>query len=106
MQESPDILLLRNFIVDLWNRSALFLGALGFKLRAAKPLSAYSPTALEMIQRKLVEFDRGEIGIESLIRYYNMILSPSGDSRNLAINLEHARTIEIRGLRPQKSFLD
>jgi hypothetical protein len=106
MRESPDILLMRNFIVDLWNRPALFLGALGFNLRSAKPLSAYSPTALELIQHKVLEFDRGEIGIESLIRYHNMILSPSGDSRNLAINLEHARTIEIRGLRPQQSFLD
>ena len=38
---------------------------------------------------------------EIVIRYHNMILSPSGDSRNLAINLENAHTIEIRGLRPQ-----
>lgn len=106
MKESPDILLMRNFIVDLWNRPALFLGALGFNLRSAKPLSVYSPTTLELIQRKVLEFDRGEIGIESLIRYHNAILSPSGDSRNLAINLEHARTIEVRGLRPQQSFLD
>lgn len=104
--DSPDILLMRNFLVDLWNRPALFLGALGFNLKSAQPLSSYSPVTLELIQRKVLEFDRGDIGIESLIRYHNALLAPSGDSRNLAINLEHDRTIEIRGLRPQQSFMD
>ncbi len=104
--ENPDILLMRNFLADLWKRPALFLGALGFNLRAARPLSSYSSNLLDSIHRKVTEFDRGEMGIESLIRYHNTLLSPSGDSRNLAINLEHAQTIEIRGLRPQLSFYD
>ncbi|HWU43276.1 MAG TPA: hypothetical protein VN132_07560 [Bdellovibrio sp.] len=110
-----DKLLLRNFLVDLANHPELFLGALGFDLLNAPPIALLSATQREAFAEVIREFDEGKLGMvgirKAIIRrVYNSTFYPqyahqrSYSEKYQAVNLSHEKTIELRGLRPEKSL--
>jgi hypothetical protein len=102
-----DSLLFRNFLVDLMNRPELFLGGLGFNLKAAPPLALMPPEFIDAFEKVIRRFDKGKMSREQLMDAINLEvydLSKHGGRKNHAINLDHRETIEIRGNRPQESL--
>jgi len=119
---NSDILLFRNFIVDLFNRPYLFLGALSLDLLNAPPVSILSKTQQEILVKVIKEFDSlaefdktiARLGKDINDQVYYQTYIQGNDSGELeffrknqnkfqAINLKNSETIEIRGLRPQKN---
>jgi len=112
---------LRNFLVDMNNRPELFLGGLSFDLLNAPPICILHKAQQDAFRDVVSEFDHLEHpSIEWLCanvntRVYNK--SFVRDNTNVweltyfrkwpqkfqLINLLHKHTIELRGLRPQKS---
>ena len=116
-----DPVLIRNFIVDMFNHPELFLGTLGFDPLNAPPLAILSKEQIDTFENILANFDNNEIDIDTFIGnikndVYNKSFM-SGDDftgsrdyylRSLnkfqLVNLNNfPTTIEIRGFGPQKS---
>jgi len=104
-----DQLLIRNFIVDLYNHSELFMGVLEHDYMNAPPVTTLGTEALKELRIILKEFGdmKGRKFSEFFRaindRVYNTGQSIKGNSKDQAINIERYSTIEIRGFRPQQS---
>lgn len=121
-------LLLRNFIVDLFNHSELFLGAFNYDTNNALPFPLFPLRTRLAISEIVNRFDRGEYNGElGAIRFLRELHSAQKDMRdeflgdwrtdrsasrnkNFAVNFSHVaesgrrRRLEIRGVRPQASM--
>ena len=103
-------LLMRNFIVDLFNHSELFMGVLSLDYVNAPPVTTLGRNALEDLRQIITDYDKKTIGLETFLdlvngRVYLQGESIQKDSKYQAVNLQNEETIEVRGFRPQKSAI-
>lgn len=109
-----DVLLFRNFIVDMVNHHELFQGILENDLVSAPTLVDKGPEALELFRRVIAQFDSGELGhtirdlaatIEDAVyagevKYQSISLTSIVDP-NVPANLAR---VELRGVRAQANM--
>lgn len=111
-------LLLRNFIVDLYNHNELFMGVLGYDTHSALSWNMH-PQKRERFQQVLDEFDRGnfEFGFGGFTQAVNNVLNKPGLkpeflwesvrlTKEYAVNFEEIVNgrLELRAVRPQASM--
>lgn len=107
-------LLRRNFAVDTFNHSPMYLGALSLDILNAPPMSLLGSAAHLALQGALAEFDGGRINFEQLKERIRKQVYPLSkvkveltSTRNpykyQQLNFEHENTDEYRGLPPQIS---
>ena len=112
---NKEALLVRNFVADMMNNGELFLGALGFNLQSAPPLSILGYEVIRGIKETFEKFDKGKMDFldffANIRAHYDgrggALRSEGayGYSKYQAVNLDHRDTIEVRGIRPQQSFM-
>lgn len=105
-----------NFVVDIANHPELFLGALGFDLLNAPPIAVLSEKQRNAFKDIVQNFDPQTQTIDdlkSIIRnrvYSKSFLMNKYDhvdyytTKYQALNLDHQKTLELRGFRPQESI--
>lgn len=116
-----DAQLLRNFIVDLFNRPLLFLGGMSLDLLNAPPLAILGDEQRAAFVAVLAEFDASPPEARSIvalrtalatrvytrsflqINNHEMRYYVTHQDKYHAVNVLHQRTIELRGLHPQRS---
>lgn len=112
-----DRLLFRNFIVDLANHPALFLGGIGFDLLNAPPIAVLSKEQRDTFALLIEQFDRGQMSIEEFKKnmndqvYTKTFYPQYAHQRHFpdkyqAVNLSHGQTVELRGIKPELSADD
>lgn len=125
--ENP--LLLRNFLVDLYNHPELTMGAWGYDTNNALPWHMTSEKSQEQFQKVIQKFDQGVFkkigGIKDFLKavrksFSNIPFEPYGvswknrsisRSKHIGVSLHHIDSlnkseerIEIRSFRPQKDI--
>jgi len=111
--ESP--MAIRNFIVDYANHPELALGIQGHDLLNAPPLAIAPRSSIEAFVEGLARFDRDQ-DLEALFAHlradvYTFAGSPelpvhARRAKYQALCVEHPATIEIRAIRPPRSFAE
>ena len=110
-------LLLRNFIVDIFNHPELFMGALSHDYLNAPPLALLSSSAREKFKEILRKYDERKLTLTVFLRSIIKEVYQHSDNEfekvNQILNRDNAKynvlsfsnpfTIELRGLQPQKS---
>ncbi len=108
-------LAIRNFIVDYCNHPELALGVLGFDSLNAPPLASAPDESIDAFVEGLAAFDAGALDLAGFLahlrtRVYTFgspELPASADrSKYQALNVNHPDTIEIRAVRPHRSFAE
>jgi hypothetical protein len=116
-------LLLRNFIVDLYNHSELFMGVFSYDTNNALPFALYEDDTKEKIAELIDAYDHGHVQTFNLMEKLNAIQSESRDVfrrlwngtddqryKMVAVNfgrigyLGRKSRIELRGVRAQASY--
>jgi len=94
------LLLLRNFVVDLWNHNELFMGIFNYDFQNAKPYELGLTTNLKQVVAAMdkVIKDGGDFNALLAAHRYGLY----GNSFNLCRDNEDR--IELRGVRPQASM--
>ncbi len=116
-----NILLFRNFLVDLYNNSELFMGALSHDYLNAPPLAVLGKESKRELKSLLKEVDKSILSHKEITFDYHYLLnrinydvygihsdslpleSGGGGRKYQAVNLNHEDTIEVRGFQPQQS---
>lgn len=108
-------LAIRNFLVDYFNHPELALGVLGFDPLNAAPLATAPMTSVEELRWALSRFDANQLDLAGFLEHlrtkvytYASPLLPARARRSKfqAVSVDHPSTIEIRALRPQRSFAE
>lgn len=117
-----NLLLLRNFLVDLYNHNELFMGVFGYDTHNALPLSLYQSERRAEVQHILETFDPNEATLNdlpiALARAQQNVVEPfllkwrtepTPRIKAFAVNYNHvddtiASRIEVRAVRPQASM--
>lgn len=121
-------LLFRNFLVDLFNHSELFMGVFGYDTNNALPIQMMPKENQKLVREVIAKFDAGEYPYEmDLIKFAADIqsalnedifepfwlrwneMSMNGRAKYHAVNLNHfikdqTSRVEIRAVRPQASM--
>jgi len=110
-----DPLALRNFIVDYFNHPELALGILGWDVLNASPLCGAPAPAITSFIDGLARFDAGQLNLDGFLQHLRLqVYTYSAEhlptiavlSKYQALSVDRPSTVEIRAIRPQRSFAE